>query len=130
MIAAATSMVPATMTGPTALGRMWRTTWRNGRRPEAARRLDELLLAQRQELGADEPRHRHPAEAPDHHHDQDEDARLGAERLLQGVAEEVHDQEQERELGQRQEESVIRISVWSIDPAGMAGDAPRPPCPR
>ena len=36
--------------------------------------------------------------------DQDEDARLGPERLLQGVAEQVDDEEQQRELGQRQEQ--------------------------
>ena len=35
MIAAATSMVPATITGPSALGRMWRTTWRSGEAPSA-----------------------------------------------------------------------------------------------
>src|SRR6266436_4400919 len=35
MIAAATSMVPATITGPRALGRMWRTTWRAVDAPSA-----------------------------------------------------------------------------------------------
>ena len=33
MMAAATSIVPATITGPTALGRMWRTTWRSAGAP-------------------------------------------------------------------------------------------------
>ena len=49
---------------------------------ERARGLDELLLAQRQELGAHQPRHRHPAQAADHHDDQDEDAALGPERAF------------------------------------------------
>ena len=35
MMAAATSIVPATITGPSALGRMWRTTWRIGDAPSA-----------------------------------------------------------------------------------------------
>ena len=78
MIAAATSIVPATITGPSAFGRMWRTTWR-GTGAQRARGLDELLLAQREELRAHQPRHRHPAKAADHEHDQDEDADLGAE---------------------------------------------------
>ena len=81
MIAAATSIVPATITGPSELGRMWRTTWRGTDGAERARRLDELLLAQREELRPHQPRHRHPAKAADHQHDQDEDADLGAERL-------------------------------------------------
>src|SRR5437899_3152031 len=37
MIAAATSMVPATMTGPIEFGRMWRTTWRSGGAPDRER---------------------------------------------------------------------------------------------
>ena len=83
MIAFATSIVPATMTGPSALGRMWRTTWRQRRGAERARRLDKLLLAQRQELRAHQPRHRHPAKAADHRDDQDEDADLRPDQLAQ-----------------------------------------------
>ena len=49
---------------------------------ERARGLDELLFAQRQELRAHQPRHRHPAQAADHDDDQDEDAALGAERAF------------------------------------------------
>jgi hypothetical protein len=54
---AATSMVPATITGPSALGRMWRTTWRSAGAPRLLGGLDEFLLAQRQELGAHQARH-------------------------------------------------------------------------
>ena len=82
MMAAATSIVPATITGPMALGRMWRHDLAQRRGAEAPRRLHELLLAQRQELGADEPRHRHPAEAADDRDDQDEDAGLRPEDFL------------------------------------------------
>ena len=71
---------------------------------EAARRLDEFLLAQRQELRADEPRHRHPAQPADDDDDENEHADLGAERLSQDVAEQVDHQEQQRELGQGQEQ--------------------------
>ena len=66
--------------------------WRSA---QAARRLHEFLLAQRQELGADEAGDRHPAQAADHRHDQDEDAGLRPERLAERVAEEIDDQEQE-----------------------------------
>src|SRR5207248_1600206 len=74
-----------------------------GRRPETARRLDELLLAERQELGAHQARDRHPAQAPDDRDDQDEYASLRAERLPQRVAEEVDDQQQQGEPRERQE---------------------------
>src|ERR1051325_5522769 len=77
MMAAATSMVPATITGPTALGRMWRITWRRGGAPAA--RLHELLLAQGEELGPHQARHRHPAQAADHDHHQHEHAHLRAQ---------------------------------------------------
>src|SRR3989449_5535885 len=51
-----------------------------GRGAEAARRLHELLLAQRQELRANEARDRHPAKTPDYGPHEDEDAHPGAER--------------------------------------------------
>jgi hypothetical protein len=71
---------------------------------EGARRLDEFLFAQREELGPDQARDRHPAEAADHEHDQDEDADLGAERRLQRLAKEIDQDQQQRQLRQRQEQ--------------------------
>ena len=53
---------------------------------ERARRLDEFLLAQREELRAHQPRHRHPAEAADHDDDQDEDAAPRGRRPPSGVS--------------------------------------------
>ena len=44
---------------------MCRTTWRGVEARAHARRLDELLLAQAEELRAHQSRHRHPAEAAD-----------------------------------------------------------------
>ena len=71
---------------------------------ERARRLDELLLAQREELRAHEPRHRHPAQAADDDDDQDEDAALRPEHALEGVLEEIDHEQQQRQRRQRQEE--------------------------
>jgi hypothetical protein len=71
---------------------------------ERPRRFDELLLAQREELRPHQPRHRHPAEAADHQHDQDEDADLRPEGRLQPLAEQVDQDQQQRQLRQREEE--------------------------
>jgi hypothetical protein len=71
---------------------------------QRSRRLHEFLLAQREELRAHQPRHRHPAEAADDADDQQEYADLGAERRLQAVAEQVDQQQQQRQLRQRQEQ--------------------------
>ena len=79
MIAFATSMVPATITGPSALGRMCRITSRAARGTQRAGRLDEFLFAQRQELRAHQACQRHPAQAADHRDDQQEDAALLAD---------------------------------------------------
>src|SRR5262245_710551 len=71
---------------------------------EPTRRLHELLLAQREELRADEPRHRHPAQPADDGHDQDEHADLGAERRSQHITKQVDHQQKEWKLGQGQEQ--------------------------
>src|ERR1700712_963281 len=84
MMAPATLMVPATITGPSAFGRMWRHTTRVVVAPSArAPPPHDLLLAKRKELRAHQPRHLHPAEAADHQHDQHEHAALGPEDGLQ-----------------------------------------------
>src|SRR5262245_4502804 len=71
---------------------------------EAARRLHELLLAQREELRAHEPRHRHPAQPADDGHDQDEDTDLGAEHGSKGIAKQIDHQQQQWKLGQGQKQ--------------------------
>ena len=101
MIAAATSIVPATITGPERIGQQVAHDDAQPRGPEGAGGLHELLLAQREELRAHQPRHRHPAESADHDYDQDEDAGLGSDERLQRIAEEIDDEEQQRQLRQR-----------------------------
>ena len=122
MIAAATSMVPATMTGPRALGRMWRMTWRKGRAPRLRAastnsfsrrdrnwaRTSRATGIQRRPPITATIRMKTPASGP--------------EDLLQRVAEQIHDEEQERELGQRQEEIGEAHERVIHPPAGMAGD--------
>ena len=124
MIAAATSSEPATMTGPMAFGRMCRTICRDVGRAQAARRLDELLLAQREELGPHQARHRHPAKTADDADDQDEDAELRAHDLLHRVAEQVNDQQQERELREGEEEVGQPHQRVVHAAADLPGDGP------
>ena len=73
-------------------------------RAEAARGFHELLLAQREELSADEARHRHPAQPTDHDDDQNEHAGFGAERFLQRLAKEIDEQEQQGKAGETEEQ--------------------------
>jgi hypothetical protein len=82
------------------LGIRWRATMRSGEAPSARAALDELLLAQGEELRPHQARHRHPAEAADDDDDQDEDADLRADPDFQRVAEEIDDQQEQRKLGQ------------------------------
>jgi hypothetical protein len=89
---------------------------------QTPRRLHELLLAQGEELRAHEPGHGHPAQPPDEDDDHDEDARFGAQRFRQHVAEEIHDEEQERELGQGEEEIGDPHERVVHRAAGLAGD--------
>ena len=104
MIAAATSMVPATITGPSALGRMWRTTWRTLEAPSARAastnsfsRSDRNCARTSRATGI---QRRPPITSDDH----DEDAALGPDSVLQLLAEQVDDQQQQRQLRQRQEQ--------------------------
>src|ERR1700730_18481063 len=78
-MAAATSSEPATMTGPRALGRIWRESRPGGGGPRARGRFHDLLLAQGENLRAHEALHGHPAQSSDDDHDHDEHARLGSE---------------------------------------------------
>ena len=89
---------------------------------ERARRLDELLLAQGQELGAHQPRHRHPAQAADDDDDEDEDAALRPEDGLEGVAEEIDHQQQQRQRRQRQEQVGEPHQARADTAARHAGD--------
>ena len=77
--------VIATSTGAIALGRMWRQMMRKRAGPDRLRPRDELALLQRQELGADQAGHAHPAGEADHRHD----------RPDRGPQERQHGQEQE-----------------------------------
>ena len=61
-IASATNSVIVTTIGPTQFGRMWRKMIRRSLAPAALRRLDELLLAQRQEDAPHDPRKARPEE--------------------------------------------------------------------
>ncbi len=78
-MAAATSIVPATMIGPNEFGRDVSDHQTRTRDTERARRLDEFLFAQRQELRAHEPRDLHPPKSADHRDDQNEGAELGSD---------------------------------------------------
>ena len=96
-------MVPATITGPSALGRMWRTTWRDLEAPSARAASTNSFSREGQELGAYQARGRHPAQAADHHHDQGEHAALGPECRLERIAEQVDQHQQQRQLRQGEE---------------------------
>ena len=96
--------MPATITGPSAFGRMWRTTWRIFEAPAARAASTNSFSRKRQELGPHEPGDRHPAQAADHDDDHHEDAALDPEGGLQAVPEQVDDQQQERQLRQGQEQ--------------------------
>ena len=80
-------MLPATISDATttiglnALGRMWRKMIRRSRTPTAARRLDELALADRQEQAPHEAAHAHPAEQPEDDDDQRRRCRCRGTRL-------------------------------------------------
>ena len=111
MIAAATSMVPATIAGPTALGRMWRTTCRNAgaprlraastnsfsRRERNCARTSRATGIQRKPPITATIRMKTPASGP--------------KCLLQNVPEQVHDEKQERERGSERKRSVMRIRL-------------------
>ena len=73
-------------------------------RAERPRRFDEFLLAQRQELGPHQARHRHPAKAADHQHDQNEDAAFRADQIFEEIPEQIDHQQQQRQLRQRQKQ--------------------------
>ena len=60
---------------------------------ERAGRFDEFLLAQRQELGPDQARHRHPAKGTDHQDDQNEDAAFGADQIFEEIPEQIDHQQ-------------------------------------
>ncbi len=116
MIAAATSIVPATITGPSEFGRMWRTTWRHVEAPSARAastnsfsRNDRNCARTSRATGIQ----RKPA---DHRDDQDEDAELRPDQRLQRVAEQVDEQQQQRQLRQRQEQ-VGQPHQRSVDAA-------------
>ena len=97
---------------------------------ERACRLDELLLAQREELRAHQPCHDHPAKGADRRDDEDEDAELRPHQRLQRVAEQVDDQQQHRQRRQRQEQ-VGQPHQRGIDAAARhAGDRARRWCRR
>ena len=100
MIAAATSMVAATITGPSALGRMCAPPGA-ARSPSARAASTNSFSRRREELRAHQPRRRHPAEAADHDDDQDEDADLGPDVLQRVAEQEDQDQQQHRQLRQR-----------------------------
>ena len=104
MIAAATSMVPATITGPSEFGRMWRTTWRVVVAPSARAastnsfsRSDRNCARTRRATGIQRKppitttiRMKMPTSGPT--------------SALQRIAEEIDDEQQQRQLRQREEE--------------------------
>ena len=74
------------------------------------------------ELRPHEARHRHPAEAADHEDDEDEDPHLRSEGVLQRFAEQVDEDQQQRQPRQRQEE-VGQPHQRGVDhPARDSGD--------
>ena len=112
MIAAATSMVPATITGPSDSGRMWRRPGAAG--AQRPRRLDELFSRRRQELRPHQPRHRHPAEAADDHATIMMKMPVSGRPAPSAVAEQVDQQQQQRQLRQATgNRSVSHISSQS-----------------
>ena len=84
MIAAATSMVPATITGPSALGRMWRTTCRGTLAPSARAASTNSFSRSEKNCARTSRATGIQRRPPITTHDEDEDADLGAERGLQG----------------------------------------------
>src|SRR5216683_717752 len=93
-------------------------------RPEGARCLDKLLLAQREELRAHQPRHLHPAEAADHDDNQEENAEFRPDQLLQRIAEQIDQQQQQWQWRQRQKRSTSPISTVSTLPREIPEIAP------
>ena len=86
---------------------------------DGARGLDEFLLLEREELRANEPGHRHPLQDPDDRDDHDEDPDLGPEHRPQRVAEEIDDDQQERQDREREKE-IGEPHERVVEPAEVA----------
>ena len=90
--------VIATRTGAMALGRMWRNMIRSALAPTDSDQMTNSRSAQRQELGAHEARHPHPAREADDHHDRPD------RRLQEG-----QHREQQEEAGNTSMRSTRRM---------------------
>ena len=122
MIAAATSIVPATITGPSELGRMCRTTWRGTEAPSA--RAASTSFSRSEKNCA---RTRRPPASSGSIRSRTRSAgrrRLQAEHRLKPIAEQVDQQQQQRQLRQRQKQIVSHISAASMLPRAIPAMAP------
>ena len=113
-IAAAISERRVTMIGPMQFGRMWRNMMRRSTRPCGVRRLDELLLPQREERAADDTCEVHPEQE---RKDEPDPERLALTEVCGGTSRTTRNGNNEEQVDEAHQEVVDLSAV-------VAGDRP------